>query len=523
MMLANDGRRQAEQRELEAIAARLAETKAKQKAIASEELARESEEDTKAFSSFLVNDILSTARPKGERGGLGMDVTVRRALNEAANQIQTAFLDRPRAEAIAQHDLGVTFRLMGELQKAERHFRRSWELRKVALGEDDAFTLQSMSSLTVVLGAMGRNAEGIAIAEDLLRLQKAKHGATDDDYTYFFQSLLADRYAEAGEVDIAIPIWEEALQNLKRLLPPKSPLLIVLAVGSTTYLYSNGAWLNNGAEIRKYSPTGSLTWSKSLAGGYGMGANRVATDSTSNVYISGGFAGTVDFNPDPKKSNTATGSPVYSSGSGVNAYVLKLTSAGTYSAVAPLVAKTQEVSTAYVNITDLAVDSSDSIVIGGNYRGPADFNPSSSAEYRLPSISTIGDGYVEKLSSNLVFSWSTMMEGGRISALAIDSTGIYTIGTFSSTVSFAGSIFTTNGSNDVAVAKWSSIGTQEWALTFGGTGSETGNGIAVDSAGTLSIVGTYQGTVDFDPDPLTSYTRTNAAWADMYLLKLRRR
>ncbi len=297
----------------------------------------------------------------------------------------------------------------------------------------------------------------------------------------------------------------------------------VLAVGSTTYLYSNGAWVNNGAEIRQYSPSGSLTWSKSIAGGFGMGAYRVATDSTANVYVGGGFAGTVDFNPDPKKSNTATGSPVVSSGGGVNAYVLKLTSTGTYSAVAPLVAKTQEVSTAYVNITDLAIDTSGSIVIGGNYRGPADFNPSSRVEYRLPSVSTTGDGYVEKLSPNLAFSWASMLAGGSVRALAIDSTGIFTIGTFSSTVSFAGSTFATNGSNDVVVAKWSSAGTPEWALTFGGIGSELGNGIAVDSVGTLSLVGTYRGTVDFDPDPLTSNTRTNAAWSDMYLLKLRRR
>ena len=297
----------------------------------------------------------------------------------------------------------------------------------------------------------------------------------------------------------------------------------VLAVGSTTYLYSNGAWLNNGAEIRKYSPTGSLTWSKPIAGGNGTGAYRVATDSTDSVYVVGGFAGTVDFDPDPKKSNTATGSPVCSSGSGVNAYVLKLTSAGTFSAVAPLVAKTQEVSTAYVNISDLAIDTSGSIVIGGNYRGPADFNPSSSVEYRLPSISTIGYGFVEKLSSNLAFTWATMLDGGRVNALAIDSTGIFTVGTFNSTVSFAGSTFTTHGSADVFVAKWSSAGIPEWMLSFGGPGSEMGNGIAVDSAGTLSIVGTYAGTVDFDPDPLTSNTRTNAARADMYLLKLRRR
>ncbi len=296
----------------------------------------------------------------------------------------------------------------------------------------------------------------------------------------------------------------------------------VLAVGTNASLASNGAFTFNGAVIRKYSPSGSLTWSKSIAG-VGMSASGVATDSNSNVYVAGSFGGTVDFNPDPKKSNTATGAPGLSGASGRNSYVLKLTSTGTYSAVAPLVAKTQEVSTANVYISDLAIDASDSVVIGGTYLGPIDFNPSSSAEVRLPSISTTGDGFVEKLSPSLSFSWASMLDGGKVSALAVDSTGIYAVGTFSSTMVFAGSSFTTNGATDVVVAKWSSSGIQEWALAFGGTGYDDGRGIAVDSAGTLSIVGTYFRSVDFDPDPLTSNIRNNAAYADMYLLKLRRR
>ncbi len=226
MMVAIDGRWLAEQREKEAIEAKLAETKAKQEAIASAKSARESEEDTKAFSDFLVNDILATARPKGDRGGLGIGTTVRQALNEAANQIETAFLGHPRAEAIAQHDLGVTFRLMGELQKAERHCRRAWKLRKEMLGDDDKHTMQSMNSLAVVLNALGRNLEAISLSEELLKLQKAKSGAIDDEFTYLFQKNLADHYASIDNLKAAFPLWEEALHNLNRLLPADAPEII---------------------------------------------------------------------------------------------------------------------------------------------------------------------------------------------------------------------------------------------------------------------------------------------------------
>ena len=67
----------------EAEAAALAERLAKESALKAEQAARESEADTKAFSTFLVNDVLSVARPEGERGGLGIYLTVRQALTAA--------------------------------------------------------------------------------------------------------------------------------------------------------------------------------------------------------------------------------------------------------------------------------------------------------------------------------------------------------------------------------------------------------------------------------------------------------
>ncbi len=147
LWLADKGRRQAESREQESKAATIAENKAKidalesmqaaeastRKAQFAEQSARESEEDTKAFSNFLVNDILSTARPEGERGGLGIDVTVRQAIEEAAKRIGDTFQGQPKAEAIALHDIGVTYRLIGELEKAEPFLREALNLRKKSL------------------------------------------------------------------------------------------------------------------------------------------------------------------------------------------------------------------------------------------------------------------------------------------------------------------------------------------------------------------------------------------------------
>jgi hypothetical protein len=77
-------------------------------AQASESTAKESEADLEAFSDFLVINVLATARPAGQEGGLGVDVTVKKALDAAAPKISQTFRGRPKAEAMARAALGQT-------------------------------------------------------------------------------------------------------------------------------------------------------------------------------------------------------------------------------------------------------------------------------------------------------------------------------------------------------------------------------------------------------------------------------
>ncbi len=265
-LLANQGRRLAEQREQEAKAANIAESKSKEDARKSQfeaerssREAHESEQDTRAFSEFLVNNILSTARPEGERGGLGIDVTVRQALDVAEERIMEVFQDRPRAEAVARHDLGVTFRLIGELHKSELQLRRALELRKETLGMTHNDTLATQNSLAVLLGALGKKAEAFGLYEETLKLQKAKPGSEDDPLTYAYMENLAAAYFSNKQVDLAVSLLEEALSNQKRLLPPSDhALLHSMCNLGTTYVsvgkYDAGlSLLEEGCELQTRS------------------------------------------------------------------------------------------------------------------------------------------------------------------------------------------------------------------------------------------------------------------------------
>ena len=291
----------------------------------------------------------------------------------------------------------------------------------------------------------------------------------------------------------------------------------VVSVGSSAIVNSSGGWTSNASELRKYSPTGVAVWSQRIASPTNA-ATGVATDAVGNVYVSGEFSGTADFNTDARKTAYASGP----SGSG---YVLKLTSAGSFGWVAPFVSKTAESPGSFVSLSDIAVDTAGNVIVGGYYKGQVDLNPSSSVDYRLPNTRNY-NGFVVKLSTGGSLAWAIQSGGDYVNSVAVDASGaVYATGSFEAqgfTPGFGLPSVVSNGGADAYVTKYTSSGTLDWALTFGGTGNESCYGIAVDASGTIYLAGYYSpGTTDFDPDPLTSHESTNTAFTDMFLLKLR--
>src|SRR5262249_43545261 len=96
--------------------------------------ALEAEADTGAFHDFLVNQVVAARRPRGVRGGTGVDVKMTEALEIAEKKMDEVFRGRPKAEAPARHALGVTWRNFGKYEAAERHLRRALELLIVHFG-----------------------------------------------------------------------------------------------------------------------------------------------------------------------------------------------------------------------------------------------------------------------------------------------------------------------------------------------------------------------------------------------------
>lgn len=85
-----------------------------------------------------------------------------------------------------------------------------------------------------------------------------------------------------------------------------------------------------------------------------------------------------------------------------------------------------------------------------------------------------------------------------------DSGNVYICGAFNANMDAnpGGGIFTINnaGSRDMFVAKYNAAGTFVWAFSLGEASvNDNANSLAIDNAGNLFVVGSFQGTVDFNP------------------------
>jgi len=204
-------RQLAEANEAKALAAAEAEKKAKQ-------TAQEREAETAAVLDFVESKVFAAARPEGQEGGLGRDVTLRRAVEAALPFVEKGFPTQPLIEARLRHTLGLSFLYLGDAEKAAEQFQKARMLFIKYLGPDHVDTLPSVNSLALSYSALGRYTEALKLNEETLRLRKAKLGPDDRD-TLGSMVNLALSYHELGRFADAVGLYEAALRVMKEKMP----------------------------------------------------------------------------------------------------------------------------------------------------------------------------------------------------------------------------------------------------------------------------------------------------------------
>jgi serine/threonine protein kinase len=199
-----------------------AETKAKNDTTEALGQSEEARKRAEAVLGFLKNDVLAAARPEGQEGGLGVEVTVRRAVDAAEPKIAGAFQDQPIVEADVRDTLGTTYYYLGEAPLAIPQFERAVELYQTRLGPDHPSTLTSRDNLASAYLAAGRTAEAIALYEANLKLYESKLGP-DHPSTLASRSNLANTYQDAGRSADALTLHEATLKLSESKLGPDHP------------------------------------------------------------------------------------------------------------------------------------------------------------------------------------------------------------------------------------------------------------------------------------------------------------
>ena len=160
---------------------------------------------------FLQEQVLAAARPEGEEGGLGREVTIREAVDAAAPKVTEAFNDQPTVEAGIRGALGVTYLLLGEPGRAIAELERSNQLFEAQLGRDHPTTLETRHSLAEAYHAAGRTAEAISLHQATLKACESQLGP-DHPQSLILRGSLARAYQTVGRTAEAIKLNEANLK-----------------------------------------------------------------------------------------------------------------------------------------------------------------------------------------------------------------------------------------------------------------------------------------------------------------------
>lgn len=262
-----------------------------------------------------------------------------------------------------------------------------------------------------------------------------------------------------------------------------------------------------------FSQSINLAWVKNFGGSQASIGNAVAVDAAGNVYTTGEFKGTVDFDPGPGVFNLSQ--------IGISsAFITKLDGAGNF-----IWAK-QFVSPNIISYS-IALDASSNIYTTGFFEQNADFDPGPGI---FPLTSSFGsNGFVSKLDKDGNFIWAKQFSGPLNShctgyAIALDgANNVFTTGYYSNTIDFDPGTnnfnLTAAGFDDIFISKLDANGNFIWAKQFMGNSFETANAITVNSTGNIYLTGYFQGTVDFDPGTGVNNI-TSAGNRDIFVAKL---
>lgn len=283
---------------------------------------------------------------------------------------------------------------------------------------------------------------------------------------------------------------------------------------TTTYILNRVK--KSDAFVSKLDAEGKLVWVAHLAGPDDECGYAITTDDSGNVYTTGWFRDTVDFDPGSGVYNLT---PFY----GFDIYILKLDADGNFVWAKSIGAG---------GIADvpkaIKIDREGNIYIAGMYGYSCDFDPGPA----VYGLSATNGGFVLKLNANGEFIWARNTTGNsdgadvyNIFAFEADQVGnVYLAGNYRGNVDFdpgAGTFYGASGPGHIRtfVCKIDTSWNLAWIADVGGSGGSGARTVDLDKAGNVYFTGVFMFSLDFDPGAGV-YNLNGSGQDDIFIEKL---
>jgi hypothetical protein len=253
--------------------------------------------------------------------------------------------------------------------------------------------------------------------------------------------------------------------------------------------------------LARYDASGKLLWAR-RSGGTGEDWGReVVVDALGNIYLTGHFQGTATF-------DTTT----LRSAGGRDIFLAKYDPSGNLLWIKQIGGSTDDIG------RGIDVDTSANLYLTGTFTGTVKFGTT--------TLTSAGneDIFLAKYDTSGNLLWVRQAGGAgldRPKNLFLDSLGNSTIsGQFNATATFGSDesgpvTLTSAGQDDIFIARYNTTGKLLWAKQAGGTGTDVGFAVAVDSSGNSLVTGWFENTATFDTTTLTTFGLT-----DIFIAKL---
>jgi hypothetical protein len=248
---------------------------------------------------------------------------------------------------------------------------------------------------------------------------------------------------------------------------------------------------SNGASdifIAKYDANGNYLWAKIIGGVDAESCSQIKLDNTGNIFITGGFYTTTDFDP------SAITAFITSSNGGN--FVAKYNSLGNFLMAVP-VSRGDNIG-GYLVTSDMEIDATGNIFLGGRFWHSGYFNPANNGAYYFTSSPTSNDfdGFIAKYSPTGVYQWVTRFNTNsddRVNDIVLDNAGnVYGAGLLN-----LKSNYPQPTTSSVLFAKFDNNGVIQWGGSISGSGYSNGNSLSIDNSSNIFLAGSFRTDLSF--------------------------